>query len=326
MPTIPERKTVKYTGFGSAPPRCLPPIPDNVPAELRKLKQWVCWRYVWHDGKWTKIPTLARGYGGASTTEPRTWARFEDAVATYRVGRADGIGFVTCKRDPYVLIDLDHVFDPATGVIPPWAAEIVRTAVRERAYVEFSPSATGFHIYGKGKQRFTGAKANGAEIYSHGRFFTVTGEVVPSTSTTKVIGTMPETVALTRARIGEPSKGKSNGKAVPAPKGVVKRPDILKGATDAQILMKALSSKNGARLKKLLDGDTSDYKSDSEADLAAAGTLAFWFWLDPKAIERVMRASRLKREKWDKHKTYLARTIRCALQGRTEYYGKGGRS
>ncbi len=326
MRSIPERQSVKHAGpgFGPTPPRCLPSTPENVPAELRKLKQWVCWRYEWAGDKWTKVPKQADGWRAASTTDARTWATFKDALAGYNARRADGVGFVTCKRDPYVLIDLDHVLDPATGVVQPWAAEVVNAALGERAYVEFSPSVTGFHVIGRGKQGFTGAKANGAELYCWGRFFTITGALA-GTGAGRAIGTLRETVALTRAHMG--TQAPATGKVQPVTHGpvVAAKCPYPKGTTDVQILTLAFRAKNGAHLKSLLDGDTSDYASDSEADAAAASALAFWFWLDPVPIERVMRNSQLRREKWDRNKSYLARTIQFVLNGKSDYFGKGQR-
>jgi putative DNA primase/helicase len=54
----------------------------------------------------------------------------------------------------------------------------VRAAQRERGYVELSPSATGFHLIARGPQGFAGRKANDAELYCQGRFFTITGWLV----------------------------------------------------------------------------------------------------------------------------------------------------
>lgn len=122
---------------------------------------------------------------------------------------------------------------------------------------------------------------------------------------------------------GEP-RSKLNGHA-PAPPianeaiGVRPYPATM---TDQQILERAFQSANGARLKRLLDGDTTGYVSGSEADLAAASDLGFWFWLDPVSIENVMRESPLRRDKWDTNKKYLERTIARALAGKSDYYGK----
>src|SRR5574337_1317329 len=56
--------------------------------------------------------------------------------------------------------------------------------------------------------------------------------------------------------------------------------------------------------------------------------LAFWTGPDPARLERLMRTSKLLREKWDeKHygngQSYLERVIEKALVGRTEFFKPG---
>jgi len=89
------------------------------------------------------------------------------------------------------------------------------------------------------------------------------------------------------------------------------------------LLEKALAAKNGDKLRRLMDGDTSEYGGDdSAADLALCSMLAFWAD-DTAQIDRIFRRSGLMRAKWDeKHGagTYGERTIEKALAGRTEHY------
>jgi putative DNA primase/helicase len=307
-------------------PKALALKAEGIPAELRKLKQSVCWKYGERKDrktgatKYTKIPIRPDGRP-ADSTNRRTWATFAECAKAYEEGRADGAGFVTAAADPYTLIDLDHVIDRETGSIAPWAHEIIEAATEEGAYIELSPSGTGVHIFGKGPQKFDGRKANDAEMYCRGRFFTLSGWVLPGTETPS-IGRIKKTVELVRARL-DMRKEQQQPPKKPAPSVAGKRP-YAENLTDRQILEQfAFPSANGARLKKLLDGDISDYPSGSEADLACASDLAFWFWLDPVKIESVMRGSPLARDKWDENKNYLAeRTIKKALAGKTDYYGK----
>jgi putative DNA primase/helicase len=77
----------------------------GIPAELRERPQWVIWRLEVRDGKQTKVPYQAGANGRASTTDPGTWATFDQAVAT--ADRADGIGYVFAADDPYTGVDLD---------------------------------------------------------------------------------------------------------------------------------------------------------------------------------------------------------------------------
>ena len=81
--------------------------------------------------------------------------------------------------------------------------------------------------------------------------------------------------------------------------------------------------KNGAKINKLWEGDTGDYKSQSEADLALCNYLAFYTDKNPQAINDAFICSGLYREKWNEArgaKTYGQLTIDLALKnfrGRT---------
>ena len=69
-------------------------------------------------------------------------------------------------------IDLDGCRNPISGEIRDWAKT---TILRFNSYTEVSPSGTGVKIFVKGKLPGRGAARNGIEVYSQGRFFTVTG-------------------------------------------------------------------------------------------------------------------------------------------------------
>ena len=226
------------------------------------------------------------------------------------------------RRDKLVLIDLDKACSPASGAIEPWAQPILEAAIKERAFVELTPSGTGFHIIGEGPQGFAGRKAHNVELYCSQRFFTMTGKLLSGPGQ-HVLGTLDHTIKVVAARLGIP---KPTDRPVPqhgaAAVGV--RP-YLDTWTDQDILEVAFTKHNGDKLRRLLGGDTRDYAGQSEADMACATMLGFWFWLDGDAVERVMRASALCRDKWDTRRsklTYLRFTINRALDGREDYYGK----
>jgi putative DNA primase/helicase len=149
-------------------------IPENIPEELIKRPQWVVWRYEERDGKPTKVPYTPHTSFRASTADSTTWRPFFEAHTAYARGRHDGIGFVFSSEDPYAGIDLDGCRDPETGEIEPWAQEIL-DRVADVAYVEISPSGTGIHIVVEGAVRDGGMRKGDVEMYSRGRFFTITG-------------------------------------------------------------------------------------------------------------------------------------------------------
>lgn len=96
---------------------------------------------------------------------------------------------------------------------------------------------------------------------------------------------------------------------------------------DAELIQKATAARNGAKLRRLWAGDTSGHgKDDSAADLALCDLLAFWTGPDPTRIDSLFRQSGLMRRKWDEKRgatTYGERTIRTALDGRTEFHTPG---
>lgn len=152
----------------------------EVPTELAELPQWVTWRYENRGGKPTKVPYQVNGEL-ASTTDPTTWSTFEEASKAAAFGNFAGVGFVFTEADDLVGIDLDNCF--ADGELVEWAQEIVD---RFQTYAEISPSGNGVKLFtrgvlqsGRGRRVAIGDGA--IELYSWGRYFTVTGDHLAGT-------------------------------------------------------------------------------------------------------------------------------------------------
>jgi RecA-family ATPase len=153
----------------------------NVPEELRDTPQWECW--MLRDGR--KIPidvTTGKPYPpGKQNSDQMGNGTFWQACELFK-SRDDlqGIGFRFKSTDPFTGVDLDDVRDPATGEIQLWAREIV---AQFGTYAEASPSATGLHIIGLAKLLKALTKteyhAGHVEMYSEGRYFTITGRKLP---------------------------------------------------------------------------------------------------------------------------------------------------
>jgi hypothetical protein len=114
----------------------------------------------------------------ASSTNPSTWASFEDALWAVEQGYYDHLGFVF-NDNGIVGIDLDDSL--TNGRISPLAFDIFNLCC---SYTEVSKSGKGLHIFVKGDIPFKG-KNNlaGVEIYKTGRFFIMTGDtagVIPN--------------------------------------------------------------------------------------------------------------------------------------------------
>jgi putative DNA primase/helicase len=155
-------------------------IPENIPEELARRPQWVCWRYEERDGKMTKVPYDPKTGLRASTTDLMAWDTCDGAVGLYKgsEGLYDGVGFVFSSGDPYAGIDLDGCRDPETGEIASWAEEILERVADASSYVEISPSGTGIHIVVEGAVRVGGMRKGNVEMYSRARFFTITGRTL----------------------------------------------------------------------------------------------------------------------------------------------------
>ena len=112
----------------------------------------------------------------------------------------------------------------------------------------------------------------------------------------------------------------SRGEVSPGPSTNGSTAAANRDLSDLDILTRARQAANGRRFERLWNGDTTDYDSHSEADLALCRLLAFWTGPDPERIERMFSESRLAREKWRKRPSYRGTPLAKALEGMTEFY------
>jgi hypothetical protein len=268
----------------------------QLPDELKAENSWVLWKKKRRNGKVTKV-AFQVDHRQASSTDPATWTTFEAAVAAFeRDGFFDGIGFVFHPESPYAGADIDDVTE-----------ERARHWIdRFDSYTERSPSGNGFHIICKATVP-KGTNREEGELYSSGRFFTMTGDVVHDAPVRDAQDAANEFYKYLR-RDDEPPKERA---AQTSP--------IL---TDAEVVRLAENAKHGDEFSAIYRGG-GQFKSGSERDLSLASRIAFWTQ-DEGQIERIMRGSGCVRDKWDKHRTYLRDTIAKALSGLTETYKAPG--
>lgn len=183
---------------------------SRVPAELKALDRWVCWRME----NSRKVPYDARALSAcASSTDPATWASFAEACAAYeeRMFEADafsGVGFVL-NQDGLVGIDIDHcVLD---GEPKPEAIDLL--AGLNAAYVEISPSGTGLRAFGYAEPLEVGCKGmvNGlaVELYSGGRYLTLTGQALKVGALTRLEGFADLAQCIRADRHVDPTTGET---------------------------------------------------------------------------------------------------------------------
>lgn len=292
------------------PPRTVV-VAENIPGDMQAIPSWVAWRWFFRDGsKWTKRLLCPNSGIWASSTDPKTWGTFECALKYYEkhVATADGIGYVVSDSDPYSGIDLDHHRDRKTGELDTLAREIFQVL---DSYSEVSPSQDGTKTFVRGKMpdgsRCRESQKN-AEIYSRERFFTVTGNRLPSFSAT--VEERQTELEKIHSQIF-PSKPKPAPSARPISGG--------HGLSDLELVERASGAKNGEKFRRLWAGDTSEYGSHSEADQALCNLLAFWTGGDAARIDAMFRQAGLYREKWERE-DYRATTISKALEGRTDFF------
>ncbi len=280
---------------------------SDIPQELRALRQWVGWRYIFRgDGKRTKFPVSPVTGRGADSTDSAHWGTLADALELLDRENCEGISFAFAPDDPYCGIDLDDVIDPDTGEADPDALAVVD---RFASYAELSPSRTGIHIILRGSLAdLVGRKRGDRECYDRARFFTMTGlRCTPHG--------VEERQSVLDAWHAEtfPPAGKASAYTGPV------RPLDL---TDSELLGKIARSKQALKFGRLWAGNTDDYRSGSEADLALCGMLAFWCGRDPGAVDRLFRSSGLMRAKWDARRgqsTYGAQTVARAVASGASY-------
>jgi hypothetical protein len=152
--------------------------PENIPKEFDPYPHWLGWHGEQNKAKnkLNKIPKTTEGKA-ASSTDPSTWTTLSKAVAAVGARGLDGIGFAGLGRTPFSGIDIDNCIDPETGEISPYALKIVREM---NSYTEITPSRTGLRIWVEAEKvpgSWCGSKneERELEVYSRGRFFTVTG-------------------------------------------------------------------------------------------------------------------------------------------------------
>jgi hypothetical protein len=206
-------------------------------------------------------------------------------------------------------VDLDKCLDPETREIEGWAQEVIEEL---DSYTEISPSGTGVHVLVRGTLPPGGNRKGRFEAYDRGRYFTVTGRHLagtPNTIEARQVQLEDVVKRVFGSFAAESENGHSTNGTTPMPNGL----------TDDEIVNKALSASNGERFARLWSGDTSDYGSHSEADLALCGMLAFWTGGDPDRVDTLFRCSGLYREKWERS-GYRDGTISEALDGKTEFY------
>ena len=292
---------------------------DAIPQIVKDNVRFCCWNYEIRDGKKTKVPYNPISKRRAKPDNPKTFVEFSSAVAA--IDDYDGLGFLVGNQ--ICAIDIDDCIEEDGSLNP--LAKVV-TEVFIGSYMEKSPSGKGLRIifkaegfsYDKVKYYINNRKI-GMEVYVAGatnRFVTITGNVYHQ-------GEILERSDVLQGILDKYMIRPTSKKPVASVEN-----SGNSYLSDESVVEKALNTPRGEKFQKLWHGDTSDYASPSEADLAMCSTLGFFCSGDMVQIDRLVRKSGLYRDKWDRAQsgsTYGAITIQKALSNLTAMYQPGGK-
>ena len=292
----------------------------NYPEVLRALP-FCTWKLEKDShGRLTKVPYNPRTGFHASVDKPYTFADMEMALKAVENYSGVGInisGKVGC-------IDVDGCVREDGSLTDTTLAVM---ALFPDAWVEYSPSGTGLHVYfliPEGyvydkEEYYINCNKYGLEMYIAGEtshFLTMTGNVfrtggmtVTGENLDSFKNTYMKRPALERAEIQVPEGG-----------------SIL---SDEEVMVKCYRSQGGGTFARYYDGDWTKPGdpnwSHSQADLSVCRRLAFFCRGDMEQMDRLFRNSGLYREKWDERRgdgTYGELTMRKAIAGCTAFYDR----
>lgn len=277
---------------------------DALPAALAPLGAYR--QFIARSGK---VPVDYRTGRAADAHDPSIWADFQ----TIRAAGFE-VGFVFTEADPFFFIDIDNCLT-ADG----WSAVAVDLCARfAGAAVEVSQSGRGLHIIGQGAAPAHSCKADGFDLYTSRRYVALTGTHATGSADTQHDVAL---AALVAEHLAGPASLPGDWTSEPCA-------EWSGPADDDELIRRALKSTSAsatfggrASFADLWNADPAAlgaaYPCDrgerpydaSAADAALAQHLAFWTGRNCERIERLMRRSRLARDKWDARGDYLARTI-----------------
>lgn len=273
---------------------------NNIPQELRDIPQWVCFKInaPREEGQHKqKLPIDPKTGKAAKANDKSTWSDFKTAVNALNKHPVDGLGF-EFEGSGIIGIDIDDL-DKHPEIDRDFCNKLAK--LTKFSYWERSQSGNGYHILvkcsaeGKTKALVNTHKGN-VEVYNSGRFFALTGNLV-SKKLSQLSSLSDETMYIILHNLFH-FQSETEQKPV-----IANTRPVSTSYIDRYGLIRAiLQSSQGAKFYKLYSGDTSDYASNSEADLAFLSIVCFWSRGDAQAMDDLYRKSHLPNNlngKWD---------------------------
>lgn len=162
-------------------PQILKVEKESIPSLLKAIPRWVLWKVgpAKSNGKFPKIPINPKTGRPINALAPENWLAHSDAISAYEKGKGDGVGIVLVSDQPVVVdgdsyiltaLDFDDCMDDLSELKALWSD-------LDRPYVELSPSGKGLRMFALCTDPLKGGNdGEGHELYSAGRFLTVTGQ------------------------------------------------------------------------------------------------------------------------------------------------------
>ena len=291
-------------------------LQKNVPAELKEIPTWCCYRTRWNDEKGKKDKFIISPIDGkwTSSKEPGKWVTFDAAMKYARENNCEGLSVLLDKKYGITCIDLDKCIEAETGKLNERASKL--TEALSGTYIERSTSGNGLHIFVKddilkdGRYNMTSVDKDKGdlEVYDDKRIMSLTGDMYSKGNTLTRAGSAA-TVYL-RQELGE-RRNVSNSGSSPRPTG-----SLTMG--DGELVRWIQGSKQGSKFNDLYHGrGVSGNRSDDDAKLAHM--LLYFNGGDKDQAFRIMRESGAYRP--DKPDSYYRSTI-DKMDAKIEVYAK----
>ncbi len=295
-------------------------LEKNVPAELKAIPTWCCYRTQWNEEKGKKDKWIISPIDGkwTSTKEPGKWVTFDAAMKYARENNCEGLSVLLDKQHGITCIDLDKcIINAESGEMKQRATKLV--AALSGTYIERSTSGNGLHIFVKDDILKNGTYNSQSmvkdedprgdlEVFDDKRIMSLTGDMYSKGNTLTRAGSAA-TVYL-RQELGERRSIASNG--------TKPQPTASQSLSDSELIRWIRGSKQGAKFDDLYSGrGVSGDRSNDDGKLAHL--LLYFNGGDKEQAFRIMRESGAYRP--DKPDSYYRHTI-DKMNDKIEVYAK----
>ena len=278
----------------------------SIPTELKTLNRWAVWKTEIKEGRETKVSYYTQKQY-ANVSNPKTYLPFKDAVKLRsKYPEFEGLTFILTVDLGIIGVDYDDALGNSTKL-----AELQTL----NSYVEVSPSGHGYRAFCSAKlpnDKGRHSTKHNVELYSTGKFLSVTGNHVDGTPLTINEAQQPIDALYQKYF---PSQNNTTDDSI-----LPKTPITLSDKDIIQLLENGPESVPFSDLHYKGKFDS----SHSDADWKLCKLLIF-YTQDPEQVDRLFRGSQLMRPKWDEihgEGTYGEITInRCLLARKSAYMG-----